>query len=161
MLLSTSGWAKWSPALDFKIRDKVYLNAKFLHTTHPSWKLSNKNVGPYEIITKPSSHSFTLRLPDSMHAVHPVFHVLQLEPASSSSIPGWVPTPPPPVLIEGKPEFEISEILNSKVDRCCCLCKLLYLVWIQRHWWRNLLDSCLRTREHLQACRRIPLSLST
>ena len=128
MLLSTSGWAKWSPALDFKIRDKVYLNAKFLHTTHPSWKLSNKNVGPYEIITKPSSHSFTLRLPDSMHAVHPVFHVLQLEPASSSSIPGWVPTPPPPVLIEGKPEFEISEILNSKVDRCCCLCKLLYLV---------------------------------
>ena len=122
--------AKRSPALDFKIRDKVYLNAKFLHTTCLSQKLSNKNVGPYKIITKPGSHSFTLRLPDSMRAIHLVFHVSQLEPTSSSSIPGWVPTLPPPVLVEGKLEFEISEILDSKVDRHCCLCKLLYLV----HW---------------------------
>ena len=67
-----------------------------------------------------------------MCAIHPVFHVLQLEPASSSSIPGQVPTPPPPVLIEGKPEFEISKILDSKVDHHQCLCKLLYLV----HWSR-------------------------
>ena len=120
--------AKWSLALDFKVRDKVYLNAEILCTTCSSWKLSNKNVGLYKIIAKPGSHSFTLQLLDSMRAVHLVFHVSQLEPASSSSIPGQVPTLPPPVLIEGKPEFEISEILNSKVDRHCHLCKLLYLV---------------------------------
>ena len=76
----------------------------------------------------PAHTPFTLRLPDSMRAVHPVFHVSQLEPASSSSIPGQVPTPPPPVLVEGEPEFEISEILDSKVDRRRRLCKLLYLV---------------------------------
>ena len=63
-----------------------------------------------------------------MHAIHPVFHVSQLEPASSSSIPSQVPTSPPPVLIEGEPEFKIYEILNSKVDCHHCLCKLLYLV---------------------------------
>ena len=63
-----------------------------------------------------------------MRAVHPVFHVSQLEPASSSSIPSRVPTPPPLVLVEGEPEFEISEILDSKVDHRCRLCKLLYLV---------------------------------
>ena len=120
--------AKWSPAPDFKIGDKVYLNAKFLHTTHPSQKLSNKNVGLYEIIAKPGSHSFTLQLPDSMHAIHLVFHVSQLEPASSSSIPSWVPTSPPLVLVEHKPEFEISKILDSKVDCHHRLCKLLYLV---------------------------------
>ena len=80
--------AKRSPALDFRVGDKVYLNAEFLRTTRPSRKLSDKNVGPYEIIAKPSSHSFTLQLPDSMRAVHLVFHVSQLEPASSSSIPG-------------------------------------------------------------------------
>ena len=74
--------AKQSPALDFKIGDKVYLNTKFLCTTHSSRKLSNKNVGSYEIITKPGSHSFTLWLPDSMLAIHLVFHVLQLESAS-------------------------------------------------------------------------------
>ena len=122
--------AKWSPAPDFKIGDKVYLNTEFLHTTHPSRKLSDKNVGPYEIIAKPGSHSFTLLLPDSMHAIHLVFHVSQLEPASSSSIPRWVPTLPPPVLVEGKPEFEIFEILDSKVDCHCCLFKLLHLI----HW---------------------------
>ena len=120
--------ARQSPAPDFKIRDKVYLNAKFLHTTHPSQKLSNKNVGPYKIIAKPGSHSFTLWLPDSMCAIHLVFHISQLEPASSSSIPDQVPTPPPPVLVEGEPEFEISKILNFKVDHHHCLCKLLYLV---------------------------------
>ena len=65
-----------------------------------------------------------------MRAVHPVFHISQLEPTTPSSIPGRVPTPPPPVLVEGEPEFEISEILDSKVDRRRCLCKLLYLV----HW---------------------------
>ena len=120
--------ARWSLAPDFQVGDKVYLNTEFLWTTHPSRKLSDKNVGRYEIIAKPGSHSFTLQLPDSMRAIHPVFHVSQLEPASSSSIPGWVPTPPPPVLIEGELEFEISKILNSKVDCHRRLCKLLYLV---------------------------------
>ena len=67
--------AKQSPAPDFNVRDKVYLNAEFLRTTCLSQKLSNKNVGPYEIIAKPSSHSFTLRLPDSLHAIHLVFYV--------------------------------------------------------------------------------------
>ena len=52
--------AKQFLALDFKVGDKVYLNAEFLHTTHPSQKLSDKNVGPYAIIAKPGSHSFTL-----------------------------------------------------------------------------------------------------
>ena len=65
--------AKQSPAPDFNVGDKVYLNAEFLRTTCLSQKLSNKNVGPYEIIAKPSSHSFTLQLPDSLHAIHPVF----------------------------------------------------------------------------------------
>ena len=122
--------ARQSPAPDFKIGDKVYLNAKFLCTTCPSQKLSNKNVGPYKIIAKPGSHSFTLWLLDSMCAVHLVFHISQLEPASSRSIPDQVPTLPPPVLIEGKLEFKISEILDSKVDHHQHLCKLLYLV----HW---------------------------
>ena len=37
--------------------------------------------------------------------------------------------PPPPVEVDGEPEFEISEILNSKIDRRRKTCKLLYLVW--------------------------------
>jgi len=71
-----------------------------------------------------------LRLPDSMHAVHPVFHVSQLKPAIPNIILDWIQPPPPLVEVDGEPEFEISEILDSKVDRRRRMCKLLYLV----HW---------------------------
>ena len=51
-----------------------------------------------------------------------------LEPATLSMIPNRVQPPPPPVFIDGEPEFEITEILNSKVDQHRHNCKLLYLV---------------------------------
>src|SRR5277367_4646031 len=99
------------PAPDFKIGNWVYIKAKFFRTTRPSRKLSEKNVGPYEIIAQPGTHSFTVRLPESMRAVHPVYHVSMLELASTSSIPNRTQPPAPPVIIDGEPEFEISEIL--------------------------------------------------
>ena len=96
--------------------------------TRPSRKLSEKNLGPFEIIAQVGTHSFTLRLPDSMRAVHPVFHVSMLEPATPNVIPNRVQPPPPPIEIDGEPEFEISEILDSKIDNRRRACKLLYLV---------------------------------
>jgi hypothetical protein len=115
------------PPPDFKIGDKVYVKAQYFRTTRPSKKLSEKNLGPYEVIAQPGSHSFTLRLPQSMRAIHPVYHVSMLEPAPTSSIPNRTEDPPPPVEIEGEVEYEISEILDTKVDRRR-RCKLLYLV---------------------------------
>jgi len=49
--------------------------------THPSKKLSEKYLGPYEIIAQPSLQSFILHLLDIIRATHPVFHVSMLEPA--------------------------------------------------------------------------------
>jgi len=122
--------AKRTPALDLKVGDQVYVKAKYFQSTRPSKKLSEKNLGPYTIIAQVGSLSFTLHLPDSMRTVHPVFHVSQLEPAIPNTILDRIQPPPPPVKVDGEPEFKISEILNSKVDRQCRLCKLLYLV----HW---------------------------
>jgi len=120
--------AKCTPAPDFKVGDQVYVKAKYFRSTRPSKKLSEKNLGPYNIIAQVGSLSFTLRLPDSMRTVHPVFHVSQLEPAIPNTIPDWIHPPPPLVEVDGELEFEISEILDSKVDRRCKSCKLLYLV---------------------------------
>jgi len=63
-----------------------------------------------------------------MCAVHPIFHISQLEPAIPNTILDWMQPPLPLVEVDGEPEFEISEILDSKVDHWCKLCKLLYLV---------------------------------
>ena len=62
-----------------------------------------------------------------MKAIHPVFHVSQLEPSTPNTIPGRTQPPPPPVEIDGEPEYEISEILDSRIDRRR-KCKLQYLV---------------------------------
>ena len=52
-----------------------------------------------------------------------------LEPATPNSIPNRVQSPPPPVKIDGEVEYEIAEILDSKVDQRQKH-NLLYLV----HW---------------------------
>ena len=63
-----------------------------------------------------------------MRAVHPVFHVSMLEPVTWNSIPNRIQSPPPPVKIDSEPEYEISEILDSKVDKRRRHCNVLYLV---------------------------------
>ena len=53
-----------------------------------------------------------------------------LEPAFPNEIPNHVQSLPPPVDIEGELEYEISEIIDSKIDKHQS-CKLLYLVrWL-------------------------------
>ena len=115
-------------APEFPIRSQAYIKAQFFRTTHPSKKLADKFLGPYEVIAQPSTHSVTLRLPDSLHAVHPVFHVSMLEPATLNAIPDQVQPPPPPVFVDSEPEYEIAEVLDSKMDNRRSKCKLLYLV---------------------------------
>jgi hypothetical protein len=61
--------AKQTPAPDFTVGDQVFVKAKYFRSTRPSKKLSEKNLGPYSIITQPGTHSFMLQLPDSMKSV--------------------------------------------------------------------------------------------
>ena len=122
--------AKRMPAPTFIIGEKAYVKSKFFRTTRPSAKLSDKNFGPYEILAKAGSHSYTLRLPDTIRGHHPVFHVSMLEPETPNEIPNRVQSPPPPVEVEGELEYEIAEVVDSKIDRRRA-CKLLYLArWL-------------------------------
>ena len=109
--------ARRSPAPDFKVGDKVFVKAQFFQTTQPSKKLSEKYLGPYEIISQPGTLLFILRLPESIHSVHPVFHVSMLEPATSNTFSKRIQLAPTPVIIDGEPEYEISWIVDSKIDR--------------------------------------------
>ena len=115
------------PAPDFQVGQQVYISAEHIRTTRPSKKLSEKYLGPFDIIACPGTHSFTLRLPEHLRAIHPVFDVSQLEPSLPNTIPNRTQPPPPPVEIDGEIEYEITEILDSKIDNRR-RCKLLYYV---------------------------------
>ena len=115
-------------APEFPIGSQAYVKAQFFCTTCPSKKLADKFLGPYEVIAQPGTHSVTLCLPDSLRAVHPVFHVSMLEPTTLNTMPDRVQPPPPPVFVDGEPEYEIAEVLDLKMDNRRSKCKLLYLV---------------------------------
>ena len=114
----------------FTIGQQAFVKAKFFHTTRPSKKLSDKFLGPFEILAQHGSHSYTLQLPDSIRGIHPIFHVSMLEPAMPNEIPNRVSSPPLPIEVQGELEYEIAEVLDSKIDRQRA-CKLLYYVrWL-------------------------------
>src|SRR5258708_5045420 len=84
------------PSPAFRIGNRVYVKVKVFCTTQPSRKLAEKNLGLFEIIGTPGTHSITVRLPQQFRGVHPVFHVSQLEPAFPNPFPHREQPPPPP-----------------------------------------------------------------
>ena len=57
----------------------------------------------------------------------PIFYVSQLEPEILNRIPNQMQPAPPPIEINDELEYEIAEILDSKIDNHR-KCKLLYFV---------------------------------
>src|SRR5260221_1091569 len=47
-------------APELKVGDQAYVKVKFFRTRWPSKKLSEKNLGPFDVIGKPGTHSITL-----------------------------------------------------------------------------------------------------
>ena len=117
-----------APAPSFPTGSHAFMKAQFFRTTQPSKKLTEKYLGPFEVIAQVGTHSIILRLPNSMQAVHPVFHVSMLEPAHGNIILERSQLPPPPVKIDGELEYEISKILDSKIDKHWKHCNIVYLV---------------------------------
>jgi hypothetical protein len=111
-----------------QVGDQVFVKSDHIRTTQPSRKLAEKYLGPFEIIAKPSRQSYTLRLPQHLRSIHPVFHVSQLEPLKPNVIPNRTQPPLPPLAVDGELEYEIAEVLDSKIDNRRWTCKLLYLV---------------------------------
>jgi len=116
---------KVKKAPPFEIGDQVWLLRRNIKTARPSDKLDYKRLGPFPIKDKIGQAAFRLQLPASMR-MHPVFHVSLLEPVRPNDIPGRVQDPPPPVVVDDHEEFEVEEILDSRVRRG----KLQYFV----HW---------------------------
>jgi len=97
--------------------DRVWLIRKNIRTTRPSDKLDAKKLGPFKILAAVNTRSFRLALPPTMSKVHPVFHVSLLERFQANTIEGRTVPAPPPIEIDGELEWEVEEILDSRLFR--------------------------------------------
>jgi hypothetical protein len=89
----------------YQERDRVWLEATNLKTTHPTAKLAPKQYGPFTIKKKVSDVVFQLELPHQWK-IHNVFHASLLSP--------YVETELHPDIVEGDPEFKIEQIIGSR-----------------------------------------------
>jgi len=98
----------------FKPGDRVYLDASDIKTTCLSPKLSHRRLGPFEIEYQVGPSAYRLKLPHRLRQLHPVFNVVKLSTAPDDPIPGRKPqAPPPPIVVDGEPEWEVEEVLDS------------------------------------------------
>ena len=108
---------KQAPAPNLQVGNLVFVLAKFIHTTRPLKKLSEKYLGPFKTVGRPGSHLYQIKLPLHLRSVHPVFHMSQLEPATPSTTDGCYNLPPPPIKVDGNTKYEISQVLDCRINR--------------------------------------------
>jgi len=102
----------------FKPGDQVYLDASDIRTTRPSPKLSYRRLGPFKIERQVGLLAYRLKLPHGLRQLHPVFNVVKLSTAPDNPIPGRKPQAlPPPIVVDGEPEWEVEEVLDSRWHR--------------------------------------------
>lgn len=104
------------PARRYLSGQSVWLDSRNIKTLRPQKKLDWKNLGPFKIKRAVSPYAYELELLPAMR-IHPVFHVRLLRPAATDPLAGQHQEPPPPVEINGVQEFEVEEIVDSRIDR--------------------------------------------
>jgi len=95
------------------VGDRVWLDAKNLTTTHPTTKLAPKHYGPFLVTAAISHTSYRLKLPPQWK-IHNVFHASLLTPYKETPEHGPNFPEPSPELINGEPEWEVEQIMNTR-----------------------------------------------
>ncbi len=76
--------------------------------------MDHYKLSPFLIVKQINVMAFQLKFLGSMR-IHHVFHVSLLEPYHASTILGRIHDPPPPIEIDGEHEYEMEDILDSKI----------------------------------------------
>jgi len=99
---------------EYKVGQKVWVETDNIDLKRPSKKLAERRIGPYEILEIISPNAIKLKLPWTVK-LHPVMNVSQLCPYKEPRITGQEATPAPPVEINGELEYEVEQILDSRL----------------------------------------------
>lgn len=104
------------PPQEFKVGDKVWLDADKVQVHQASRKLGPRQLGLYKITEKLGDRDYWLKLPAALK-IHVVFHVDRLAPWGGSKVNGKLPLPPALVEINHKEEFKVEDIVDSRLFR--------------------------------------------
>ena len=107
---------KHKAAPSFEVGDKVWLLRCHIRTKRPSDKLDDKRLGPFMIKQVIGRNARHLELPETMR-IYPVFHVSLLEPYNGQESERPTQEPPRPIEIDGKEEWEVEAILDSRLQK--------------------------------------------
>ncbi|KAF8703074.1 hypothetical protein RHS03_06294, partial [Rhizoctonia solani] len=98
--------------LEYSIDKRVWLDGRGVGLRTNSNKLDPKQLGPFKVIKKISSHAYRLELLESLK-IHDMFYVGLLSRSHESPSQPF-PEQPPPETIEGEEEYEVKQIIDSK-----------------------------------------------
>jgi len=108
-------WIKLKPRYKpFAIGDRVWLEGTNLNLpANITPKLSPRRYGPFRVVAIISNAAFKIELP-SHWKIHNVFYASLLTPYQETEAHGLNWIEPPPDIIEGKPEWEVEQVLQSR-----------------------------------------------
>jgi transposase InsO family protein len=94
--------------MEYKVGDLVMLATKNLRQMRPNRKLSDRYLGPFEVVEIVGNHKQAYRIKlGPEHKFHDVFHVSLLEPWHSRT---ETVAKPPPMDVNGHEEWEVKSI---------------------------------------------------
>ncbi|KAI1506860.1 hypothetical protein Ptr86124_014198, partial [Pyrenophora tritici-repentis] len=104
------------PAPDYRVGDKVYIDARNIPTMRPSRGLSAKNLGPYKVRALPNRYAVELALPDCYKQVHPVFHpwLLHLDADQTARPSEGVIAENTP---DGEHDYYVDMVVDCRIDK--------------------------------------------
>jgi len=106
--------AQRKPDPNIQQGDMVWLLPRNIRTTRPCRKLDYKKIGPFKILARIGTSAYKLDLPASI-TIHNTFHISLHELYNDNKLPSQRSDTPLPIIIEGEREYELEEILDSRL----------------------------------------------
>jgi len=109
-------WIKECPCHSpFPVKSKVWLEGTNLRLpSNITPKLSPRRYGPFKVVSQVSKVAYKIKLPPNWK-IHDVFHTSLLTPYKETDQHSPNFLEPPPDILEGKPEWEVEQILKERL----------------------------------------------